>query len=910
MIKKLSLSWVVIMMLSIFTTLFPTASYAELPNLSVPVQKIVDRTDALVASGAVKRSWTWGNYFETKSEPYKESPGGARQVFYFDKGRLEINNPATDPNNDFYATSGLLVRELITGQTQLGDSDLQAREPADVVLAGDNPPLIADSPTYASLKELVSFDGSWKSNDMTGKVAGATLKKGGQVDNSLAPFSQVKYVQYDNATGHNIADVFQKFMDSSGQVVVNGKTVTAPLYNPLYVFGHPISEAYWVKVTVAGKEQSVLIQAFERRLLTYTPNNPPEFQVEMGNLGRAYFQWRYSAAQPVPAADPLPEAPQDTPGLQLYNQYTRSMNSVRSLRLERRVNNQLTQVDEFVKPNKQRTTIYGTYQGQPAYELDIQIESRIYFNLFVNNKQLGTWQYVDLIAPLRWPNYPQLSLNDNSFDFKIGQDTKVGNEASKTLINTGIQLDGSQQERTRLISAVTGVLLQRNTVSKLGNATSTEALSYLNYNQPIAIDPPQGAIPYTGLSVSSPLARNQFVPSSIGADDTTSLYQKVSLYTRPLAAPGEVVVKFKEPQISVQAIQSDFMSGYALSDVAQGDIWTTIKLDPAAVPGALERLNADPRVIYAEPAYYYYTDAVVAPNDAGYNQQYNLKAIKVPRAWSISTGGDVTVAVLDSGVDTIHPDLAPNIAGTFDFVDGSSPKADPNGHGTVVSGIITATGNNGQFGAGVAWKSKLLAVRVMGANGSGRNEDIAKGIRSAADNGARIINMSLGGSTDSKVLREAVQYAIDKGVIVIASSGNSGNDNPNYPAAYPGVISVAAVGKLGTPAYFSSYGSAITITAPGVGICSTIRLNNFGCEDGTSFSAPIIAGVVTLMLAVNPTLTRDQVKAILIATAVPAPGRGVGEFDYQYGYGTVNAYAAVRAVATNQFFNLPPGIRS
>jgi hypothetical protein len=899
--KRLSLFIVTLLLLGLFSALFPASSIAADP-LPGPVQRTVDRTDVPVVSGQVKRSWTWGPYFESRTEPYKETPGGARQVYYFDKGRLEINNPAADPNNEFYATSGLLVRELITGQVQVGDIDLENREPADVVLAGDNPPLVPDAPTYASLKELVSFDGSWKASDMTGQIAGYTLKKGGLVDNTMAPFSQVKYAQYDSVTGHNIADVFLNFMNSSGPILQNGRLVNAPLYNPLYVFGRPISEAYWAKVTVAGKEQFVLVQAFERRLLTYTPQNPAEFQVEMGNLGRAYFQWRYSQAGPVPAADPATPVFNETPALALYNQTQNNMNGIKYLRLETTNNSQLAQVDEYAAPNKLRETIYGSYNGQAAYEVYVYIESREYYALFVNGKQQGQWVYVDTSTPLRWPSFSTLSPNDATVNFILGEDTKVGTEAAKSLLNTQVDLPGTTTTQNWLISAVTGVLLQRNSVSTLGNSSSTQVLRYLNYNKPIAIDAPPGAVPYQPGATST---RAGFTPFAETAGDTISPFEIFKQATRPVYAEGEIVVKFRDPQAGMQALSAGGFSAQA--SALDGDL-AVMKFDPAVAQSALAWLKANPLVEYAEPNYLYYSEVVVEPNDGGYGQQYHLKSMKAPRAWSISTGSDVVVAVVDSGTDTSHPDLQPNVIGSFDFVDGKYPNDGPDGHGTLVAGITTAVGNNGQNGAGVAWKSKLLTFRVLGVDG-GRATDVARGVREATDKGAKVINMSLGSSSNSQTLSDAVKYAIGKGVIVIAAAGNQSSNRTYYPASYPGVISVAATGKQGLPASFSNYGSTITVTAPGVGICGTIRLNQFGCSQGTSFSSPAVAGVVTLMLSVNPYLTRDQVKAILIATATPAPGKQVGQFDERYGYGSVNAFLAVRAAATNQYFLLPQGIR-
>lgn len=906
--RRVGLFLSVIMLLSFFTAFIPTDSQAvTLPPLPAPVKKIVDRTDVPVYGGQTKRSWTWGEYFASQNEPYAESPGGNRAVYYFDKGRLEVTNPGSDQNNDFYATSGLLLKELITGQAQLGDATFQEREPADVVLAGDNPPVIADAPTYASLRELVSFDGSWKSNDMTGKLVQTTLKKGGKVDNFFAG-STVKYASYDAATGHNVVDVFQNFMISTGPVLENGKTVNAPLYNPLYIFGHPISEGYWARVTVAGKDQYVLVQAFERRLLTYTPGNPAAFQVEMGNLGRAYLQWRNNQPGPVPAADPQPPVPTSYPALDLYNQTANNMNSVKSVKIDQFVNGKLFKTIENQAPNAKRETNYiKTSTGKNATVVDIFIENRIFEGVFIEGKQFGSWVFIDVPAPFRFPNYKAITPNDDSVNLQFAPNGSIKGEVTKSLFTEYTDLDGSKAGVIIAVSEKTGVRLQLVTLNDFGNgAVINQTSNYNEYNKPIKIDAPSGAVPYTGFSTSPgdlvvPSLKNNRLSDSA---DAHQLFQK---YSKPSAVPGEIVVKFRDSQTSVQSLNSS-LNEFGLQSAKLDGNLGVFKVSPESVQGAIARLSLDARVEYAEPNYLYQLQDVVEPNDPGYQQEYHLKAVKAPRAWSISTGSDVTVAVLDSGIDENHPDLKDNLAGNFDMLDGDNPPGDVEGHGTLVSGTITGAGSNGQFGSGVAWKSKLLMYRVCGLDGCA-NAPIARGIRAATDAGAKVINISLGGPSDSKTVREAVAYARSKGVVLVVSAGNAGNDVPEYPAAYPGVISVAATGKAGTPSSFTSFGNTVTLTSPGVSICGTIRTGKFGCANGTSFSAPTVTGAVVLLLSVNPNLTPDQVKAYLTTTATPAPGKNPGEFDPKYGYGTLNVFAALRAAATNQFPALPAGIR-
>ena len=275
------------------------APTAATPFLSAAFQKVWERTDKLVADHAVGRSWFWGPEANTATmEFYRDAPGGTRLVQYFDKSRMEINNPAGDPNSPFFVTNGLLVVEMISGRMQVGDSSYELRDPAQVNVSGDfNDP---NAPTYRSFQGVANTSlGDHKAPDRTGQKATATINRAGTVGNDPAKASvpNVDFVHYEAGVGHNIPSAFWNFLNQTGPIYENGQTRNDRLITPwYYASGLPISEPYWASVRVAGHQIDVLIQAFERRVLTYTPNNPPAFQVEMGNVGAHYRDWRYISA--------------------------------------------------------------------------------------------------------------------------------------------------------------------------------------------------------------------------------------------------------------------------------------------------------------------------------------------------------------------------------------------------------------------------------------------------------------------------------------------------------------------------------------------------------------------------------------------------------------------------------------
>lgn len=249
------------------------------------------RTDAPVADGAAARTWIWGPqpFSELLTEPYADAPGGRRIVQYFDKSRMELTDPDADSSTPWYVTNGLLVREMLTGEAQVGDADFEAREPADVNAAGD--PDDPDGITYATLAELTELPAHAAGQVITEVVAA----DGAVGDDSTLVEQAVTAAELSPETGHRVASVFWDFMRSGGLVEVDGELVEESLFlNPYYATGLPVTEAYWTRIDVGGVEHLVLLQAFERRVLTYTPDNPEGWRVEAGNVGLHYYSWRYS----------------------------------------------------------------------------------------------------------------------------------------------------------------------------------------------------------------------------------------------------------------------------------------------------------------------------------------------------------------------------------------------------------------------------------------------------------------------------------------------------------------------------------------------------------------------------------------------------------------------------------------
>jgi thermitase len=283
--------------------------------------------------------------------------------------------------------------------------------------------------------------------------------------------------------------------------------------------------------------------------------------------------------------------------------------------------------------------------------------------------------------------------------------------------------------------------------------------------------------------------------------------------------------------------------------------------------------------------------ATEIPNDPLFASQWGALQINSPEAWNDSSGSpSVLVAVLDTGADATHPDLDGQLVPGYDFVNDDDDPSDDNGHGTAMTGIIAAKANNGIGLAGIASASKVLPVKVLDAVGSGFYSVIATGIIYAADHGARVINLSLAGTSSSDVLQSAVDYARAHDVIVVAAAGNSGQNAPMYPAALDGVVAVAATDQNERSAYFTNYGSWVSLSAPGVNIVTTTRDGAYAGSTGTSPATALTSGAFALLLAANPTMTGPEAVDRMTANAVDL---GTAGWDPYFGYGRVDAYAAL-----------------
>ncbi|WP_295618846.1 S8 family peptidase [Chamaesiphon sp. GL140_3_metabinner_50] len=385
-----------------------------------------------------------------------------------------------------------------------------------------------------------------------------------------------------------------------------------------------------------------------------------------------------------------------------------------------------------------------------------------------------------------------------------------------------------------------------------------------------------------------------------------------------LATTGEfdsLVIDFKENIASteidrqLQVLTGEYHLAPRLnSQFSQSEQTYTVKGDRALLD-KLRASSLSQDVEAIEPNYIY--RATVAPNDPQYSKQWHLHNIHAEQAWEENRGKGITVAIIDTGVSQV-PDLAQTefVAG-YDFVNNKVNADDDNGHGTHVAGTVAQSTNNNYGVAGVAYEAKIMPLKVLSGSGGGTVSDIAEAIRFAADNKADVINMSLGGGGESQVMKDAIEYAYKKGVVIVAAAGNENRDSASYPARYARVISVAAIDAQGEKAEFSNYGAGVDISAPGGGNGSKIwqetidpstNLPVIAGFQGTSMAAPHVAGVVALIKSTGVTAP-DEVLAVL--------QQSVRKIDTDpqnyYGAGHLDAAAAVKLaqkgkITFNDFF--------
>jgi thermitase len=315
-----------------------------------------------------------------------------------------------------------------------------------------------------------------------------------------------------------------------------------------------------------------------------------------------------------------------------------------------------------------------------------------------------------------------------------------------------------------------------------------------------------------------------------------------------------------------------------------------VDLPPGNETAVLARLAHHPHLKFAEldksvePSF--------TPNDPYLGSQWHTTKIGAPAAWDLSQGSGITIAILDTGVDGSHPDLATQMVPGWNFYNNSSSTGDVKGHGTWVAGAAAAAINNGMGVAAVAGKAKIMPIRVSDSTGTAYWSSIAQGISYAADHGARVANVSYENLLQSSSIISAANYMKSKGGLVVVAAGNC-SCNPGLTPS-TSMISVSATDSSDARASFSSYGSYVGISAPGSYIYTTAVGGGYTQGLGTSFASPVVAATVALMMSARPTMSNSQIESLLYSTATDL---GAAGRDIYFGYGRVNAGAAVQAVA-------------
>jgi serine protease len=416
----------------------------------------------------------------------------------------------------------------------------------------------------------------------------------------------------------------------------------------------------------------------------------------------------------------------------------------------------------------------------------------------------------------------------------------------------------------------------------------------MKYPLALLVSTALGTVPMVAAAQAPTMSPSTVTPTATVADDGRGHEEVVVDFDD---AVSDADVRAAATAVGVTLVPNSFM--------AREDRVMRALVPSGQAAAFAARLRTQRGVVAADPNFV--IRASFLPNDPQLADQWHMTRVGAPTAWNFSCGRGVTVAVVDTGVACEnHGEFTRvmDLAGTrcvpgYNFVDDGTHANDDQGHGTHVAGTIAQTTHNGFGVAGLAYCATILPVKVLNANGSGTLADVAEGIRYAADHGAQVINLSLGGGGRSRVMEEAVAYARRHGSVVVCAAGNNGRFVES-PANAPGAFAVSAVGANDEIAWFSSRGPEVDIAGPGVNVLQhTIcdhgrnRCEQFAAWSGTSMAAPHVAGVAALVISMGVT-DPDAVERILRASAA-APEHGVRDREL-YGAGIVNAANAVQAV--------------
>ncbi|MDQ2806561.1 MAG: S8 family serine peptidase, partial [Chloroflexota bacterium] len=433
----------------------------------------------------------------------------------------------------------------------------------------------------------------------------------------------------------------------------------------------------------------------------------------------------------------------------------------------------------------------------------------------------------------------------------------------------------------------------------------------------LGADPVRGPLPQATGGVTDPP-----LPATAGVSDAIRLAQGGN----GAIVPGEVLVRFRPPP-GEQTVPANRPATILAAAGVPGSVTRRLEAVDGFVvlvaPGdegkAADLLTAAPDVIAASPnlVRHIHTHLLLpagpapaaAPNDPLYPVQWAYGRINAPPAWGFAQRA-VTVAVLDTGLDSSHPEFSGRVVAGTNFVQAGQPPTDDNGHGTHVAGIVAAAGGNGIGGVGMAWQARIMPIKVADSSGNLTSEAWLNGIAWAVAHGAQVINMSFGGTTFSSTEQAYISDAWNHGVVLVASAGNSGDaGNPvEYPASYTNVVSVAATGPDNNRAYYSATNRFVTVAAPGgdahfsndpeshfiistwpLGLGSNYQ-TGYAREIGTSQAAPLVSGLVALMFGTGNGWTNATVVDRITATATDL---GPAGRDDSYGFGLINVAAAV-----------------